>query len=129
MCCALALAEFAEPSTAAASLAGAADWVVGSQRPDGSWGRWDGTVEETAYAMHVLPATGRHLPEAREAAHRGYAYLMTNRATDDDGPALWHDKDLYRPTMIVRAAVLAALHVAAGIGPARRPRGLPTCPV
>jgi hypothetical protein len=129
MCCALALAEFAEPSTAAASLAGAADWVVGSQRPDGSWGRWDGTVEETAYAMHVLHATGRHLPEAREAAHRGYAYLMTNRATDDDGPALWHDKDLYRPTMIVRAAVLAALHVAAGIGPARRPRGLPTCPV
>ena len=26
----------------------------------------------------------------------------------DDEPALWHDKDLYRPTRIVRAAVLAA---------------------
>jgi hypothetical protein len=30
---------------------------------------------------------------------------------DADEPALWHDKDLYRPAAIVRAVVLGALHL------------------
>jgi len=47
------------------------------------------------------------------------------RATDDE-PALWHDKDLYRPIAVVRASVLAALRTtrrtAARVEPPPRPR-------
>nr|WP_281251415.1 prenyltransferase/squalene oxidase repeat-containing protein [Micromonospora avicenniae] len=109
MCCTLAVADAAEPS-AASALVRAARWVAASQRVDGSWGRWGGTVEETAYAIQVLVAAGRNLPGAGTALLRGRAYLEEH--SEEDGPALWHDKDLYRPTMIVRAAVLAARHVA-----------------
>ncbi|MER7444200.1 prenyltransferase/squalene oxidase repeat-containing protein [Micromonospora avicenniae] len=109
MCCTLALADAAEPS-AASALVRAARWVAASQRVDGSWGRWGGTVEETAYAIQVLVAAGRNLPGAGAVLSRGRAYL--EKHSEEAGPALWHDKDLYRPTMIARAAVLAARHVA-----------------
>ncbi|MEU7802599.1 prenyltransferase/squalene oxidase repeat-containing protein [Micromonospora arborensis] len=128
MCCTLALAEVAS-GPAADTLALAAGWVTSSQRPDGSWGRWEGTVEETAYAVQVLVAAGRYLPGVQAAIALGYAYLEANRTRQDDGPALWHDKDLYRPTMIVRAAVLAARHASAkAIGAGMQQASLSVCP-
>lgn len=109
-CCALALRRFAGPEAAAAVRA-AVRWVIGTQRPDGSWGRWAGTAEETAYAVHVLALAGTGAPGAGAALARGLACLR--RLPDPaGGPALWHDKDLYRPAAIVRAAVLAAVHLA-----------------
>src|SRR5690606_36513715 len=39
-------------------------WVRDTQRVDGSWGRWEGTVEETAYAVLTL---------AKVATYRGTA--------------------------------------------------------
>lgn len=91
-------------------------WVLDTQRADGSWGRWSGTAEETAYAVHILSLTGRGMSgESGHAVGRGHAYLRS-AAGELDGPPLWHDKDLYQPTAIVRAAVLAALH----LGGARR---------
>ncbi|TDC92219.1 prenyltransferase/squalene oxidase repeat-containing protein [Actinomadura sp. 7K507] len=92
-------------------------WVMDTQRGDGSWGRWVGTAEETAEAMLVLTAadaseTGavRH-PSHVQAIAQGRDWLL--RAPDwTDGPALWHDKDLYLPKAIVRSTVLSALHLA-----------------
>ncbi|MES9602363.1 prenyltransferase/squalene oxidase repeat-containing protein [Actinomadura sp. NPDC000929] len=131
-CAALALAEFGGPESADAVNRSVA-WVLGEQRPDGSWGRWCGTAEETAYAVHILtlarPSGGAAPdPAVREAAERavrrGCAYLRAALRTtagsltggpgdvDSGKPPLWHDKDLYRPTSIVRAAVLGALRVA-----------------
>lgn len=120
-CCALALHRFGGPASRAA-VAAATQWLLAAQRADGSWGRWSGTAEETAYALQVLaltrafthatppgPGTGQPI----EAIARGRAYLLGARADEDaeeDAPALWHDKDLYRPAAIVGAAVLAALH-------------------
>lgn len=49
-------------------------------------------------------------PGLLKAAERGCDHLMRVPADPDD-PALWHDKDLYRPAAIVRAAMLAALHL------------------
>lgn len=116
-CCVLALDRFGRTGTAYREVGSAVDraveWVLATQRPDGSWGRWAGTSEETAYAMHVLRGIRRE-PEGRivEAAARGRAYLQAT--IDQPGPALWHDKDLYHPAAIVRAAVIAALHLGRG---------------
>ncbi|MFY1701330.1 prenyltransferase [Micromonospora sp. WMMA1923] len=111
LCCALALAGYGRTPAVAPALARAARWVLATQRPDGSWGRWHGTPEETAYALHLLAVAGGE--PARAALGRGRAHLL--RVADQPGDAqLWHDKDLYQPTMIVRSAVLAADHLTAG---------------
>ncbi|WP_084517989.1 prenyltransferase/squalene oxidase repeat-containing protein [Microtetraspora niveoalba] len=143
--CALALGDFGGEE-AADAVRRAVRWVLSTQRADGSWGRWEGTAEETAYAMQILllarpqreaathgdapPAAQGDAPptahgesartaqagavqaaEVTEAAARGYAYLLESAGQAED-PPLWHDKDLYLPAAIVRAAVLAALHLA-----------------
>src|SRR5690606_14995661 len=43
-------------------------WLRGTQRGDGSWGRWEGTVEETAYAVQTLARAARHRDTARAVA-------------------------------------------------------------
>ncbi|GAA2456590.1 hypothetical protein GCM10010191_90010 [Actinomadura vinacea] len=98
-------------------------WVLDTQQPDGSWGRWDGTPEETAYALHVLLLGPPLAPEARPAVARGAGFLRSAIAAQkiglsapvmvkDNNLPLWHDKDTYYPITIVRAATLAALHLA-----------------
>jgi halimadienyl-diphosphate synthase len=112
VCCALALHRF-DGQKSAPSLRRALEWLMSSQRVDGSWGRWQGTVEETAYALLVLLTT-ESLSESAgvaPAAARGYAYLQDNAARDDGLP-LFHDKDLYFSSPMVRAAQIAALHLA-----------------
>ncbi|WBB75496.1 prenyltransferase [Micromonospora sp. WMMD1128] len=104
----LALADHAPDGAARDAVERGVRWLLDTQRPDGSWGRWHGTAEETAYAVLTLARAGGS-GDARIAAAlvRGRGRL-SELDRCDDGPALWHDKDLYRPTLIVRAAVLAA---------------------
>ncbi|MER5421718.1 prenyltransferase/squalene oxidase repeat-containing protein [Streptosporangium roseum] len=114
-CCALALAEFGGEESAEA-VDGAVRWILGSQREDGSWGRWRGTAEETAYALQTLLLTAATAGRGRaEAVERGYHYLrgsVGDQGVPIGAPPLWHDKDLYLPVAIVTAAVLGALHLA-----------------
>jgi halimadienyl-diphosphate synthase len=107
-CAALALDAFggrqAQPYVTRATR-----WVLDTQRADGSWGQWAGTAEETAYAVQILLLTAAAGSQrARQAACKGGDYLL---AVGHDAPPLWHDKDLYLPAAVVRAAVLAALHL------------------
>ncbi|WP_223166389.1 prenyltransferase/squalene oxidase repeat-containing protein [Nonomuraea sp. SYSU D8015] len=112
--CALALDAFGGEASEKAVQAAVA-WVLDTQRPDGSWGRWEGTAEETAYAIQVLLLTRGHADPSRpRAAERGLKHLM--RA---DHPPLWHDKDLYAPLAVTRAAVLAASYLARRASSAR----------
>ncbi|MET8046450.1 prenyltransferase/squalene oxidase repeat-containing protein [Streptosporangium sp. NPDC005286] len=110
-CCAIALREFGGEESAGA-VGGAVEWVFGTQRADGSWGRWEGTAEETAYALQTLLLAGAARGEERwrEAVERGYRRLAAT--WDGEAPSLWVDKDLYLPVAIIRAAVLGALHLA-----------------
>ncbi|MBO3746777.1 hypothetical protein J5X84_11930 [Streptosporangiaceae bacterium NEAU-GS5] len=110
-CCALSLAESGDQASdqagdqAREAIERAIGWVIRTQRDDGSWGRWDGTAEESAYALHVLTLA---TPPHDEAVSRGRRFLTMARQREDQ-PALWHDKDLYRPGSIVAAVTLAAL--------------------
>ncbi|MET8262011.1 prenyltransferase/squalene oxidase repeat-containing protein [Micromonospora sp. NPDC005205] len=109
-CCVLALAEFGRGAAAAEAVDRAAGWVLNSQRADGSWGRWGGTAEETAYALQVLLTVPTAVPRVDDAVARGHAYLHESAAREH--PPLWCGKELYCPTVIVRAAVLAACRLA-----------------
>lgn len=117
-CAAMALDHFGGEGSVDA-VRRAREWLLATQRPDGSWGVWRGTAEETAYAvLTLLRPDGR--PDAwpdvwrraacEDAAARGCDRLRHSPPKPDD-PPLWHDKDLYLPIAIVRAAVLSALHL------------------
>ncbi|WP_204003276.1 prenyltransferase/squalene oxidase repeat-containing protein [Micromonospora lutea] len=109
-CVVLALAGYAPPGTARDRLDRAVDWVLATQRADGGWGRWSSTAEETAYAVHILLGTSqRSRPEVPSAVRRALTHLPVDAI---EHPPLWHDKDLYAPLLIVRAAVLAARRLA-----------------
>ncbi|TDE32718.1 hypothetical protein E1295_39170 [Nonomuraea mesophila] len=115
--CVLALAQYGG-SELAATVARAREWVLATQLPDGSWGRWEGTLEETAYAIQalLLPEVVSNRPvEERycQAAAQGHRFIRLMRPAGEmsDHPPLWHDKDLYTPLAIVRAALLAARHL------------------
>lgn len=106
--CALALDAFGGDASRDAVRA-AAEWVLATQRPDGSWGRWEGTAEESAYAIQILLLTrGHEEPRRLRAAERGEPHLTGSAG---DHPPLWHDKDLYVPRAVARAAVIASSHL------------------
>jgi hypothetical protein len=106
-CCVRALSR----SGAALTLDRARHWVLATQRPDGAWGNWCGTREETAYAIQILLGDGRAPSrQALAAAARGRAFLRASEGSGD--PPLWHDKDLYAPINVIQAEVLAASHLA-----------------
>jgi hypothetical protein len=80
---------------------------------DGSWGRWGGTYEETAYAVQTLLQTcvSRANGAVEQAAARGCVFLQRSIGDQKHLP-LWHGKDLYTPIRVVQAEGLAALHLA-----------------
>jgi halimadienyl-diphosphate synthase len=111
-CCATTLHRYSR-SASISTVSRAVEWLLSSQREDGSWGRWSGTYEETAYAVQTLLQTC--VPRANnavaQAAARGSVFLQQS-AGDLKHPPLWHGKDLYTPIRVVRAEGLAALRLA-----------------
>jgi halimadienyl-diphosphate synthase len=107
------------------SLGSTLAWIAQMQRPDGGWGCGGSSVEETAYALLTIAAARRVvIPGSTENSPakaplswivgRGRNYLqqhMSDLAHPNRLPPMWVDKDLYAPTRIIRAAVLAALRI------------------
>ncbi|HEY8742643.1 MAG TPA: prenyltransferase/squalene oxidase repeat-containing protein [Chloroflexota bacterium] len=90
----------------------AAEWLRQTQNRDGSWGFYgQATAEETAYA--VLGLASLHTEPDRRRCLAGSRYLdavMAAPAASEEAcfPPMWIDKCLYRPTLVVRAAIVAA---------------------
>ncbi|MGW1158923.1 labda-7,13-dienyl diphosphate synthase [Streptomyces sp. NPDC002519] len=111
--CVTALAREGHPRTRDA-IRSAADWVLETQRNDGSWGIWDGTAEETAYAVNILLRADDLIrqPHSTDALDRAEtALLAASHTPGHRHPALWHDKTLYAPEAMVQAEVTAALEL------------------
>jgi len=87
---------------------GAVQWMLDTQRPDGSWGYYGHpTAEETAYCLQALSAYDRYVePVDRSALAHGREWLLTCRL---EMPALWVGKCLYTPVRVVESAIYSAL--------------------
>jgi hypothetical protein len=111
-CVTLALARFMGPHLPA--VARAIQWLTTTQRPDGSWGRWSGTLHETACALHVLlSAEPRYAVPGGDKLVRGARFLtdgLDAKPGDATRPPLWHCKDVYYADKVERALVLSALY-------------------
>jgi len=86
----------------------AAYWVLETQNPDGSWGYYMPTAEETAYCLQALiiwKRQGHQVPQ--DVLKRGADWLTAH--TEPPYPPLWIGKCLYCPELVVRSAILSAL--------------------
>ena len=85
----------------------AINWILKSQNPNGSWGLYKPTAEETAYAIQALviwKRSGNNV--SSECIKRGLNWL--NEHASPPYEPLWIGKALYCPEFVVRSAILSA---------------------
>jgi halimadienyl-diphosphate synthase len=87
------------------------NWLLSTQRADGSWGQYAPTVEETALALLPLllyRRAGWPLPE--QPLRLAGRYLMSQEESPEaECVELWTAKVLFAPSSIGRSITLAAL--------------------
>ncbi|MBL8089583.1 MAG: hypothetical protein KF758_05000 [Anaerolineales bacterium] len=84
------------------------DWLLASQHPDGAWGTYMGTAEETAYAMQALWVWNQSAGRIdSKVIKKGVEWLEAN--SHKPYPPLWIGKCLYSPQIVIRSAVASAL--------------------
>lgn len=90
----------------------AVHWILESRNPDGSWGHFTPTAEETAYALQALTLwnrSGGAVP--RDIIRQSAAWLEDH--AEPPYPPLWIAKSLYYSEWVVRAEIMSALIMAA----------------
>jgi len=87
-------------------------WILGTQNPDGSWGFYGPTAEETAYCLQALVIWKRNGGQVPGDVLKGGAAWLADRV-DPPYPSLWIGKCLYHPLLVVRSAILSALTLVA----------------
>jgi halimadienyl-diphosphate synthase len=89
------------------------DWMLATQRDDGSWGQHFPTAEETAYCLQALAVwmryNGNHKTISNEKLKQGAVWLSEH--AEPPYPPLWIGKGLYCPELVVRSAILSALRM------------------
>ncbi len=88
-------------------------WLCETQNPDGSWGYYLPTAEETAYALQALAigaGWGQSVPKS--VLEKGRIWLA-DHATLPYVP-LWIGKCLYCPELVVQSTILSALVLTRG---------------
>ena len=89
----------------------AIDWIYNTQKPDGSWGYYVSTAEETAYCLQALAiwqAAGHYVPSI--TIRKGYHWL--NEYLHPPYTPLWIGKCLYTPPLVVQSTIMSALMLA-----------------
>ncbi|MFD4370199.1 prenyltransferase [Streptomyces sp. NPDC058486] len=104
-----ALARSPHPAHRSA-LRRAGRWAIDRQRPDGSWGVWQSTLEETAYGIQILHTTTPH--DAALAVSRAVRWITEHRTERRPHPPRWHDKTLYAPTTVIDAETASTMAAA-----------------
>jgi len=92
----------------------AINWIYQTQKPDGSWGYYVSTAEETAYCLQALSiwqAAGHQISQT--ALYKGANWL--SRHVHPPYTPLWIGKCLYSPTLVVQSTVISALILAGKI--------------
>ena len=87
------------------------NWLLSTQRADGSWGQYAPTVEETALALLPLLLYRRAgWPLPKQPLALAARYLLSQEVpSEGDYVELWTAKVLFAPSSIIRAIILAAL--------------------
>lgn len=92
----------------------AVDWILRTQKTDGSWGIVMPTAEETAYCLQALAIWNKHTNSVDKRILRmGTTWLKEH--ADLQHPPLWIGKSLYRPELLVRSVILSALALTAAV--------------
>jgi halimadienyl-diphosphate synthase len=92
----------------------AIDWILKTQRSDGSWGFYLPTAEETAYciqALAILKKKGKKVPP--ELLNKAVEWLKYH--AEPPYPLFWIGKGLYAGELVVRSAILSAVALAKGL--------------
>lgn len=94
------------------ALENTVQWVMQTQREDGSWGYYsDSTAEETAYCLQALilyRAQGGQVPGT--ILDKAYNYLINSTEYHyAHYKSFWAGKTLYSPTWVNHTSVLSSL--------------------
>ncbi|MGB7873401.1 MAG: prenyltransferase/squalene oxidase repeat-containing protein [Anaerolineales bacterium] len=90
----------------------AIDWILDSQKADGSWGFSDNTstAEETAYCIQALKLWDTKVSRISKARIDLAASWLEDNISSPY-PSLWIGKVLYCPEYVVKSAVLSAIEL------------------
>lgn len=89
----------------------AVEWLLETQNPDGSWGSFLSTAEETSYALQALWVWNEKVARIPKSVFKnGARWLREN--LNKPYPPLWIGKCLYTPRLVIRASVISALALA-----------------
>jgi halimadienyl-diphosphate synthase len=85
------------------------DWIIKSQRPDGSWGHFHPTAEETAYCLQALCLWNKKFGVPNNVIQKGRAWLIEHLAPPY--PPIWIGKGLYSAELVARSSILSAMRL------------------
>jgi halimadienyl-diphosphate synthase len=86
----------------------AVNWILANQQANGSWGYYNSTAEETAYALQVLCIWKRHgCMVSKDTLTKGSQWLRQHG--EPPYPYLWLAKTQFYSEWIIRAEILSAL--------------------
>lgn len=84
------------------------EWILNTQNPDGSWGTYIPTAEETAYAIQALWVWNQKVDRIPKSVFKNGARWLKEHMYQPY-PPLWIGKCLYGPNFVIHSAVVSAL--------------------
>lgn len=89
-------------------------WILRTRNPDGSWGFFMPTAEETAYALQALCIWAMNGGKVDKSLIKHSASWLADHM-EPPFPSLWITKTLYYSEWIVRSEIISALALAAKV--------------